>query len=334
MTHPKNSITQSLEDPDRELGVLLWLALVVAGIILGLIFWIASHWLTPVRTECSDAVADDCGEGQVCENGSCLEAEPFCALNGSCSGCRCSSPRSCEQGLCVMPTVSTEVSVCSDDEAMGVLTDLIQQQVECDQRMSRCPVPRLGEYMTKKENFDEVLTRFGEVFVLVFPNSKPEYGINGTISGDWPTRKTWQHYLELFQDRKASLWSAGHIIVLGRASQSRNTANDVVMAQKRVLYFEDLMTELADQAPSEGASPAQMLEFAVGSDAALSLETLVDLPQIRVIGPTREFEEGIYAARDSLAAGTIPRRMNYYNSWLNRSVVIAIVPPCPGKGGS
>ncbi|HFE47569.1 MAG TPA: hypothetical protein ENJ18_19120 [Nannocystis exedens] len=332
MIQPKDSITESRQDPDAELGILLWLSLVVAGLILGLIFWIASNWLAPVRTECSDAVADDCGEGEICENGVCLEAEPSCALNGPCAGCRCSSPRSCEQDLCVMPPVTTEVSVCNDAEAMSVLTDLIKQQEKCEQKMARCPVQRLGEYMTNKENFDEVLTRFGEVFVVVFPDSKPDYGIDGTISGDWPNRKTRQHYLELFRARKESLWNAGHIIALGRASQTRNAANDVVWAQKRVLYVDDMMIDLAEESPSEGASPAQMLEFAVGSDAALSLETLVELPQIRVIAPSRELEEGIYSARDSLAEGRIPRRMAYYNSWLNRSVVVVIVPPCPSKG--
>lgn len=321
------------DDRDVELGLLLWLALVVSGFIFGLFFYIASEWFSPARSECSEAIAGSCNEG-ICVDGKCQISEPFCELGASCGGCLCSSPRTCdEHDLCVMPTVPPSTPVCANAEAMTVLDDLIKKQRECDQRMARCQTQRLGEYMTDRKNFDEVLTRYGEVFVLIFPDSKPAYGANGTLVGDWPDSKTRAHYLELLRARRSELWEAGYIIALGRASQTRSRQRDAEWAQARVIFFEDLLTALADE--SGGApSQAELLEFAVGSDASLSLETLEALPQIRVIGPSNEIENEIYAARDALKTGGTPRNVDKLNAWLNRSVVVVTAPKCPGRSGS
>jgi len=328
----------SRPDPDERLGPLLLASLVTAVVMAALLLYILAP-KDQIRSkgldECREGYAGSCPTGLECVAGKCLEPEdtrPFCGEGAPCGSgeCVCGYPRVCEDGRCGLPALEEDV-VCDESPATRLLVKLDSLYTKCVSEnggndLVSCSASDVKRFLIEGDDFDSVLREFGEVFLVVFPEGKPHATL--TDAQFWPDNESLEHYLGLIRERRDVLFSGKRVIVVGRASKSRNQQEDYLYAQARIAFVVDRLQELM-QMPADGEEQTfpRLLNFAVGSDNRLTLEYLKDYP-IRVVGWRSREERMIGEALEALKGGegVDDATRRELESLLNRSVLMVIVP--------
>lgn len=323
-------------DDNQKIGWLLFGSLFVACVMIGLILLILLRFTAPVAPvlECSDELAEQCGPGQDCIDNTCQEAPDrrrACNSGEVCSiDCACGLPRSCVENRCIVPPPATAESVCND-AAQKFIVKLDALYKSCLKEAGgrdpvSCTSDEFAKFTATNEDFGEIITTYGEALLLVFPDSRPFY--QAEQRDEWPDKPTLDHYLGYLREREPQFRSASRIIIMGRATKTRDLQTDYSFAKARVMFAQERLTELGDRI-STGSITRKLMMFAVGAENKLELDYLMKHETIRVIGwRSNHEEESIGDALATLrAGGQVPRaERNRLEGILNRSVIIVSVP--------
>lgn len=326
-------------DDNQKIGWLLFGSLFVACVMIGLILFILTRFSTPASpiVECSDELAEQCGPGQDCIENTCQEAPDrrrACNSGEVCSiDCACGLPRSCVENRCIVPPPPATVESICDARAQELIVMLDARYKSCLKAAGNkdpvsCSSDEFEKFRLDNADFGEVITTYGEALLLVFPDSKPFY--QAEQRDNWPDGPTLDHYLGYLREREPQFRSASRIIIMGRATKTRDTQTDYSFAKARVTFAQERLTELGDKL-STGPITRKLMMFAVGADNKLELDYLQKHETIRVIGwRSNHEEESIGKALATLRSGGQVSRAerNKLEGIINRSVIIVSVP-CP-----
>lgn len=329
-------------DDNQKIGWLLFASLVVAGVMIGLILFAFDRFTAPPQApppECSELLAEQCGPGQDCIDGTCQETPDrrrACESGEVCSiDCACGFPRSCVENRCLIPMPASAASTC-DERAQQLIARLDARYKSCLQEAKKdplsCSSDEFEKFLIENADFGDALTRYGEALLLVFPTSKPLFDSEQRDS--WPDDPTLQHYLGYLKEREPRFLEASRIVLMGRATRSPNAQQDYFFARARVTFAQGLLTDLGNKL-SAGVLTRKLMMFAVGADNRLDLEYLKDHETIRVIGWRENEEREIGEALAKLRGGgkVAQKVRERLEEVINRSVILVAVP-CPLPEGA
>jgi hypothetical protein len=245
------------------------------------------------------------------------------------------SPRDCVENRCLIPIPVPVASTC-DERAQQLIVRLDARYKSCLQETKKdplsCSSDEFEKFLIENSDFGDVLTRYGEALLLVFPKSKPRY--DSELRDPWPDEPTLQHYLGYLKEREPRFREASRIIIMGRATRTANVQQDYSFARARVTFAQGALTDLGSKL-SSGVLIRKLMMFAVGADNQLDLEYLKNHETIRVIGWRDTEERDIGDALTKLRRGGkvtqgVRERLEEI---INRSVILVAVP-CPLPEGA
>jgi hypothetical protein len=342
---PPPAVESTPDDTDATLLIYGIYFTMVAFLVAAL--YVAFAYIVPTMTSngavasCRGDRANECGEGKVCREGTCV-AEPDavdCAEGGACDGCTCVFPMTCgEDNICRAP--AEVVTKCSESSAKFA-QEMVDFQAKCVSNaggvpLSGCPTSNVKDFLLSHEAFDALLKDFPSGLMFLFPSGAPPLdaldGEEAPRLEPWPDETTRRFYVEAVQKQAKEFRRAKHIVLVGRASRG-NANKNFAFAQARVRFARQVLLDaLASNHVERGELSKKFIEFALGSERPLQIEffQLYPFPAITWSSQSRQDL--------SRALGKVQKNQGLkrnerleMDGMINRSVAIFAIPPeCSG----
>lgn len=297
-------------------------------------------FITKTSAACHGDRENECGEGKMCRNGSCVE-EPVmldCAEGSACDGCTCIIPMKCgEDNFCRAPSVPE--TQCSD-EVIRFVGEMVEFQEKCianagGEPLSSCPTDNVMNFLLSHEAFDSLLKSFPNRLMFLFPLSAPPLQMKqSSLDGEeasrlpWPDKDTKKFYIDAIQKQAKEFTGARYIVLVGRASRG-NPNKDFAYAQARVRFARDILIEaLANTPVARGAISKNLIEFSLGSARPLQLG-FFQLYRSPAITWSKQSEQDLSKAIEMLDKNHLLKKAekDELENTVNRSVAIFAIPP-------
>lgn len=318
---------------------------VLAGLSLYLVFEVILPVLRPPPElqPCREDVANECGEGKYCRQGTCNPVpNQTCNEGDPCSdACSCLAPSSCgAEQICRAPD-SPPPPKCTE-EMKTFVAELLEHQKNCEAiaggPLSSCLPQNVQSFMLAHDKFDVLLNDFGSSLVFMFPSGRPSLD-DGERRDPWNDETTRSRYLELARGQGDALRRAKHLIIVGRATRD-NRSMDYAYAQSRVRFAREALLDAIAGTKEEGKATARsemsakFIEFALGSDRQLQLEFYRSNLRVPTAWWDKNASRELTTALTKLELNTpvSPRERGEAETLINRSVAIFAIPPECVKG--
>ncbi|WAS93586.1 hypothetical protein [Nannocystis punicea] len=335
-------------EADRTATALVYGLFFAMSAFIALSLYIGANFLAP-RVQapggptrgCRDDLADQCAEGEVCEDSVCVPDPRAidCPEGAPCGACTCIYPMTCgDEQVC--RSRPPPPRTCSP-RAAEFVEEMLAYQVQCvanagGQELSSCPTTNVKDFLLSHEKFDALLQEFPNGLVFLFPNGQPVVaGLESEAQQNWPDEATRRFYSAAIADKARSLLAAQHVVIVGRASKG-NTATSFAYAQARVRFARNAVLDALTRTPVErGELSKKLIEFALGAERPLTLEFFL-LNQLPVVSwnadSRRQLSRVLESARNNVPPGKTDRKA--VEDLINRSVAVFAIPPeCVAAAG-
>lgn len=336
-----NSPPSGVTPADRAATGLVYAVFLTMTAFIVLSLYIGLNFLSPRLQQptgpakgCRDDLANQCREGEVCDDGVCVP-DPHavdCVEGAPCDACTCIYPMTCgdEQVCRARPEPARSCS----PRAAEFVQEMLAYQVQCvanagGQELSSCPTTNVKDFLLSHEKFDALMQEFSGGLIFLFPNGQPVVaGLEAEVRHTWPDEATRRFYAAAIEEKAAELKAAQHVVIVGRASKG-NTATSFAYAQARVRFARNAVLDALTRSPTErGELSKKLIEFALGAEKPLTLEFFL-LNRLPVVSwnhdSRRDLSRVLEAVRNNVAAGKSERRT--VEDLINRSVAVFAIPP-------
>ena len=329
---------------DRAVAALLYAIyftmVAFTGFSVYIVFFIIIQPPTPPPTpppQCSEDRAETCPEGMGCDGGVCVTLlNPDCREGDPCDGCSCNLPMTCAaDGKCQTPAPAAPVAC--NEELRTFVEHLVEYQAKCvtdadGKPLETCPTENVSDFLLSHGDFDALLSKFPDGVMVMFPIARPALGadVESEDAKAWPDELTLKAYQKTFLDRADTWRNAGYIISIGRASLTQGgkkvATADYNYAQSRVRFVRKLLLEtLAPETTQQTELSSKFIEFVLGTERPLTLETFSAMPQATVWWSENASRNVSQALKDLKPGKPSPGRSVAEND-INRSVALFAVP--------